>query len=377
MKDTTDNNNYSLDELLDARSHIERQTNQQQSITQETPAKTFNTVNFYGTSKEYFSIWIVNLLLSIVTLGIYSAWATVRTNRYFYANTDIDGHRLDYLGEPMQILKGRLIGLALFGAYFAASALSPIVAMGIMAVLVVLAPLFICLSLKFKMKMTSYRHVRFSFNGRYGEAFLVFILCPLLGVFTLYLMMPWALKKIDEFIYSHMQYGSSKVETNLSTSFYFQLCFGTGLVFIILFIAASWLASPFLEAGLISDNAELNSIYALIIYALAMTVISSLYTAFIRNYVFENTTIKNVARLRSNVSFQDLTVLRFTNLIAIFASLGLALPWAKIRTAQYMAQVTQVAVLPGIESVIVNQANEASAIGEEVSDLFDFDVSLG
>ena len=40
---------------------------------------------FRGDGAEYFKIWIVNILLTIVTLGIYSAWAKVRNNRYFYS----------------------------------------------------------------------------------------------------------------------------------------------------------------------------------------------------------------------------------------------------------------------------------------------------
>lgn len=35
--------------------------------------------SFTGSAGEYFRIWIVNIALSIVTLGIYSAWAKVRT----------------------------------------------------------------------------------------------------------------------------------------------------------------------------------------------------------------------------------------------------------------------------------------------------------
>ncbi|MEG1325563.1 MAG: DUF898 family protein, partial [Janthinobacterium sp.] len=46
-------------------------------------------ITFSATGSEYFRIWIVNLLLSIVTLGIYSAWAKVRRNRYFYSSTHL------------------------------------------------------------------------------------------------------------------------------------------------------------------------------------------------------------------------------------------------------------------------------------------------
>src|SRR3954471_6399831 len=44
---------------------------------------------FSGKGGEYFKIWIVNILLSIVTLGIYSAWAKVRNKQYFYGNTQL------------------------------------------------------------------------------------------------------------------------------------------------------------------------------------------------------------------------------------------------------------------------------------------------
>ncbi|MEX1058239.1 MAG: DUF898 family protein, partial [Natronospirillum sp.] len=44
-------------------------------------------VAFNGRGGEYFGIWIVNIALTVLTLGIYSAWAKVRNKRYFYGNT--------------------------------------------------------------------------------------------------------------------------------------------------------------------------------------------------------------------------------------------------------------------------------------------------
>ena len=55
---------------------------------------------FKGTASQYFGIWIVNLLLTIITLGIYTPWAKVRTKRYFYGNTLLDGSPFDYLASP-------------------------------------------------------------------------------------------------------------------------------------------------------------------------------------------------------------------------------------------------------------------------------------
>src|SRR5512142_1603446 len=72
---------------------------------------------FTGTGWEYFRIWIVNLLLTIVTLGIYSAWAKVRRMQYFYRNTRLADASFDYHGDPKAILKGRFIAFALLLVY--------------------------------------------------------------------------------------------------------------------------------------------------------------------------------------------------------------------------------------------------------------------
>lgn len=69
---------------------------------------------FTGSGSEYFRIWIVNLLLTLVTLGIYSAWAKVRRTRYFYDSTRVAGSSFEYHGNPVAILKGRLVAVAFF-----------------------------------------------------------------------------------------------------------------------------------------------------------------------------------------------------------------------------------------------------------------------
>ena len=72
---------------------------------------------FHGDGGEFFRIWIVNIVLTILTLGIYSAWAKVRTKRYFYGNTELAGDRFDYLGDPLAILRGRIIAIVLLLFY--------------------------------------------------------------------------------------------------------------------------------------------------------------------------------------------------------------------------------------------------------------------
>ena len=83
-------------------------------------------VEFTATAGEYFRIWIVNLALTILTLGIYSAWAKVRKKRYFYSHTLIDGECFEYRANPVAILKGRIIAVVLFAAYSFGGKVSPV-----------------------------------------------------------------------------------------------------------------------------------------------------------------------------------------------------------------------------------------------------------
>jgi len=93
---------------------------------------------FTGSAGEYFRIWIVNLFFTLITLGIYSAWAKVRKKKYFYGNTRFDGQTFDYFGQPVAILKGRIVAFIAFVIYAFVGELYPVsrfVFLGIAAIL--------------------------------------------------------------------------------------------------------------------------------------------------------------------------------------------------------------------------------------------------
>ncbi|WP_419905223.1 DUF898 family protein [Kiloniella sp.] len=75
---------------------------------------TFEKFKFSGNANEWFGIWIVNLLLSIMTIGIYSAWAKVRRRKYFANHTYVADRNFDYHATGKQILIGRLIIIGVY-----------------------------------------------------------------------------------------------------------------------------------------------------------------------------------------------------------------------------------------------------------------------
>jgi Bacterial protein of unknown function (DUF898) len=74
-------------------------------------------IEFSASGSEYFRIWIVNLLLIVVTLGLYLPWARVRKLKYFYGNTRVDGDALDFHGDPKKMLRGMLLVGVFFALY--------------------------------------------------------------------------------------------------------------------------------------------------------------------------------------------------------------------------------------------------------------------
>ena len=110
------------------------------SVPPPTPARETYRFDFTGTAPEYFRVWIVNVALTIVTLGIYSAWAKVRNRQYFYGNSRIAGGSFEYTANPVNILKGRLLVLGVLIAYQAASTFQPLLALGLAVILIPLVP---------------------------------------------------------------------------------------------------------------------------------------------------------------------------------------------------------------------------------------------
>lgn len=193
---------------------------------------------FSGAGGEYFKIWIVNVLLSIVTLGIYSAWAKVRNKQYFYGNTTLDGASFEYTANPVRILLGRLIAIAFYIAFVASSQFSPMLALILVLVLFFLIPFIVVSSLRFNARHSAYRNVSFRFHGRYWEAIAVFVGWPILAMLSLTILLPFAWKRQMEFMVNNHAYGTERFSLKTEVGpFYgiYLILIGISMVFSIVF----------------------------------------------------------------------------------------------------------------------------------------------
>ena len=95
--------------------------------------------------------------------------------------------------------------------------------------------------------------------------------------------------------------------------------------------------------------------------------------ANIANLNFNSTTIKGHY---FNSSMQSKTVawIYFTNTVAIALSLGLMIPWAKIRMARYRAECLQLEVCDSLDNFIASEQKNVSALGDQMSEVFDVEI---
>ncbi len=308
-------------------------------------------LTFSGKGGEYFRIWIVNLALSILTLGIYSAWAKVRRLKYFYQNTRLADSSFDFHGDPIAILKGRVIAVILLLAYNFSGMISPQAALVTFALLVLVFPWLIVRSLRFKLHNSSYRGLRFSFRGTNRNGYVTFLLFPLLALVTLYLLTPLAKQRIKRFQHTNSWYGNSQFAFNAGSGAFFAL-YGKMLLMAIVLIA--------LAAG-----------GAVLMQPAAFTAIGVEQ----RNLVWNNTTLERHS-FASNVHARGLLWIYLSNFIGILLTLGLYKPFADIRVARYRLEHMAFAPVGDMDAFMADQQQAPTATGEEAADLFDFDISF-
>jgi uncharacterized membrane protein YjgN (DUF898 family) len=342
---------------------------------QEQSGQQNQSFEFSGSGWEYFKIWIVNLLLTILTLGIYSAWAKVRRLQYFYRNTHLADASFDYHGAPKAILKGRIIGLGLLIAYNVAFKINPVLGIVTALVLGLVMPWLLMRSLRFKLYNSSYRGLRFGFAGDKRGAYRAFLLYPALAAMTLYLLAPLAHQRIKWYEFNNSRYGSTTFKLDVPVKGFYLLYLSALAVMIgvvVLVIALAIMSGT--GHGIKGVNPGILVLVPLIILA-AILVVSSMFSAYMQNLVWGHTGLGE-HHFFSHVSARRLLWIGVSNFIGILLTLGLFIPFAAIRMTRFKLESMGLAVNGDLSGFIADQQQQASATGEETAEMFDVDISF-
>lgn len=337
-------------------------------------------VRFGGRAGEWFGIWIVNLLLTIVTLGIYSAWAKVRRNRYFYRNTTIGGRGFDYHATGGQILVGRLIVIGVLVAANLLLGLFPVLVVAYVAAAVVLVPWLVIRASRFAARNTSWSNVRFDFQAGYGAAFVTYVLLPVGVALTLYTTLPFLTRRIQSFTVNGHRLGNRRfaLEAPIGgfyAAFAIALAFAVAAVAVLAGLFYATLPDLGSDAGEAIFGVMLASLYLGLFVAVLPAAV--LYRAMVRNLVFAAATLEGGHRFASTVHPGRLLWIAASNAVVIVATLGLMLPWAQIRMARYMADHTTVTPRGSLDDFAGSIERDRSAVGDAFGDIEGFDVGIG
>ena len=345
---------------------------------------------FTGNTKEYFGIWITNVLLTIITFGVYGAWAKVRDKKYMYGNTMLDGHSFDYHATGKQIFIGRLIVVGFLLGMSILNVINLILYFIGLLVLICFLPALLARAIRFNARMSSYRNVRFDFTGTAGQAFKTYILIPIGNVFTLYLCSPFVSRANHYFLTNNAQYGDRPMQFGADIGKYYKpflIAIALGIAGFILFaiFAGGMFASL---SGISSElqgasEAEINAAILPIIMAiyafllLIFVPIGLLYRAWIRNIHFNNSVIDGIHHLQSSLHPGRFIWIVITNTIVSLLTLGLMIPWGRIRLARYMASITALNSNGALDGYTSSVQESAGVISAEYADLEGFDIDIG
>lgn len=331
--------------------------------------------SFHGTGGGLFGTHIVNIFLTLLTLGIYRFWAKVRVRKFLHSHTEFEGDRFAYHGTGRELFNGSikagayiglpLAGLRLLQQFVASIPLLLFLKLVGAAIAAVVVPVAIAGAWRYRLSRTEWRGIRFSFRGRPKAAVKVFVLGSLLTFLSLGLYLPVLQVNVHRFLVKDSYFGTRRfafdgqgADLMRRYTLFLLLAATTGTVAFVL--------APF-TYGL-----------SLAVGAAAIALFWFDYAARKQRYLMGHTTFDG-ARFGSTVTGRGLFGLKVGNLLLLVFTLGLGAPWVYVRSMRYALDHL---VLEGPLDLasIQQEAQAANATGEGIADVLDadaFDLGVG
>ncbi len=309
----------------------------------------FYKFQFLGQGLELFKIQLINIILTVLTLGLYYPWAKARTLTYLYNQTHFEDSPFSFTGTGKEMFKGFIKAFVLLLAWYALLVYSlstgelaffQLIILGFYVFLLVLMPFILHSSYRYRMAKSNWRGIRFGYVGERGELVKIFLKGIFLTIITLGFYGPWFTINVRRYMLSNVRIGNASFQYDAAGGDYFWLNFkGYFLTLFTFGIYFFWWQRD-------------------------------VFRFFVDNLRIEQGDKALFLHSRAEaVDFFELIVLNF---LLVAFTFGLGTPWATTRTLQF---VTRNILINGYVSFEeLEQAQEAynDATGEEFSDLLDF-----
>ncbi len=357
-----------------------------QPAPQPAPQDDGLSFSFSGSGAAYFRIWIVNLLLSILTLGIYSAWGKVRSHRYLYGHSRFAGAGFGYHGKPLAILKGRALIFLVLLLLAVTQKYSP----GLHALLYLLLlpalPWVVVMAMRFRLRNTSWRQMRFNFRASTMDAVGPFILGLIITVLTLGIGFPYARHMQQRFLVNNAWFGNARFEMLKCAGDYYRVYFRAsvlGLLMMLLFGFIGGLYSSII-GQLFHQRLSVFALLALGILAYLMLLlmwmsIGQVVRDGLANVMWNHVLLESNGRLHrfeSSMTLRGLMNLHASNALLTMLTLGLYYPFAKLRALRYRLEHLKMFPDDDLDAIRARPQSSRSALGDAAADGFELDLGL-
>jgi uncharacterized membrane protein YjgN (DUF898 family) len=308
-------------------------------------------LRFHGSGGALFGIHAVNVLLTLVTLGVYYFWGKTRVRRYLFGQTEFEGDRFAYHGTARELGLGFVKAFLVFivpillltwvqGVLDGDSPLKGLAAFGVSILYLVFIPVAMVGARRYRLSRTSWRGIRFAFHGRAGEFIRIFLRDTLLLGVTFGLYYPWFATHRQAFMTSHSSFGTARFGFDARAR---DLLWG--------YLAALLLTLPTLG-------------------------LSWFWFLARRRRFFWNHTSLEGARFRCRVGGGAILGLWLVNALLLVLTVGIAWPWVRVRNIRFTLRYLALEGALDLER-IRQEAQAATATGEGLAGFLDTGFDLG
>lgn len=358
--------------------------------------------SFTGKTTEYFKIYIVNLILTILTLGLYYPWAKIRRKRYLYGHLHLGKYGFDFHAKPWPMLRAMLLLYFILILYFGISFYFTEQAQDIKKYFITLSmmllPWIYNNALRFNARMTSFANIRFDFDGDYFITCAFLYLGPIISVLTLLFATPYIDRKFKSYLIGRHKWGQISLQTDIPHKPVFAPFFL--LVQLPLFLLLALCAFIYLNLDDILPEVLLLTlpillqigILILVLYQMKLRLALSLYNGLMEKLALSHMTCDlsedmqqttdskpQTPKPKLEVTYRVLHLvwLQFIGYYLKIISLSLLKPYMDIRILRY--KISYISLSIPEKTLQENQSyslSQQASFAEMASDIYNIDTSL-
>lgn len=209
--------------------------------------------SYHGVGSDLAIVMLKNIILTIITFGIYSPWARTNTRRFFWSNTAFKGDRFTYTGTGKELFKGWIKVFGIFFLFaigvqilmlFLPKSFKPAAGLFMLPIYIYIFSIAIYSGLRYRALRTLWRQIRFNVvrNKELVREFtLLFAKGSIFSGLTFGIYLPYFTNQKHHFLFNKISYGGIPFSYDGEDKEYFMICIkGFFLSLITLGIYTPW-----------------------------------------------------------------------------------------------------------------------------------------